>query len=94
MSDARNQSPLTIDLASQTITRSNTNTSIHFEVEPFRKHCLLNGLDDIGITLQKETAIRAYEEKRSHMFPWLDGLGYKKIVVDGIGKGDKPVLEW
>lgn len=44
---------------------------IAFEVDPFRKHCLLEGLDDIGLTLQHVDAIRAYEEKRKQTAPWL-----------------------
>ncbi|MFZ9756650.1 MAG: hypothetical protein ACO3BZ_01575, partial [Burkholderiaceae bacterium] len=42
-----------------------------FEVEPFRKHCLLNGLDDIGLTLQKADKIKAYEAKRLQDRPWV-----------------------
>lgn len=44
---------------------------LEFEVDEFRKHCLLNGLDDIGITLQDEDAIRAFEEKHRQQLPWL-----------------------
>ncbi len=47
-----------------------------FEVEPFRKHCLLNGLDDIGLTMQLEEHIRRFEQQRSRDTPWLDGSGY------------------
>jgi 3-isopropylmalate/(R)-2-methylmalate dehydratase small subunit len=42
-------------------------------VEPFRKHCLLNGLDDIGLTLQKEDAIAAFEARARAERPWLAG---------------------
>lgn len=59
-----------IDLENQVIVRSNGET-IAFEVEPFRKHCLLNGLDDIGITLQSAAAIDAFEAKRKEQYPWL-----------------------
>jgi len=45
--------------------------SIPFKIDPFRKHCLLNGLDDIGLTLQKAAAIDAYEQKRRGEAPWL-----------------------
>ena len=45
--------------------------SIAFEVDPFRKHCLLNGLDDIGLTLQHVDDIKAYEERRRQEAPWL-----------------------
>ncbi len=45
--------------------------TIPFEVDPFRKHCLLNGLDDIGLTLQHVDEIKAYEERRRQEAPWL-----------------------
>tara|TARA_B100000745_G_scaffold204638_1_gene135149 strand:- start:7598 stop:8239 length:642 start_codon:yes stop_codon:yes gene_type:complete len=61
---------LTVDLAAQTITKPNGD-SIEFDVDPFRKHCLLNGLDDIGITLQDEAMIHSFEEKRRVERPWL-----------------------
>jgi 3-isopropylmalate/(R)-2-methylmalate dehydratase small subunit len=60
----------TIDLASQTISRPD-GQSVSFEIDPFRKHCLLNGLDDIGLTLEKGDEIDAYEEKRRLSQPWL-----------------------
>jgi 3-isopropylmalate/(R)-2-methylmalate dehydratase small subunit len=62
MSDAENgaNARLTIDLEAQTITRPNGET-IAFDVDPFRKHCLLNGLDDIGLTLQKSDKINSFE---------------------------------
>jgi 3-isopropylmalate/(R)-2-methylmalate dehydratase small subunit len=44
---------------------------LEFEVDAFRKHCLLNGLDDIGITLQDEDAIRSFEEQHRQQRPWL-----------------------
>ena len=53
---------MTIDLESQTISRPD-GEKVHFEIDPFRKHCLLNGLDDIGLTEQKSAEIAAYEEK-------------------------------
>ena len=59
-----------IDLEKQTVTRGNK-FSFHFEIDPFRKHCLLNGLDDIGLTLEKSATIRSYEEKRHAEKPWL-----------------------
>ncbi len=64
---------LTVDLETQTITTPNGN-SIAFEVETFRKHCLLNGLDDIGLTLQHMDDIRAYEARRTQETPWLFNL--------------------
>jgi len=61
---------LTVDLAAQTATTP-CGESFAFEVDGFRKHCLLNGLDDIGLTLQHVDEIRAYEEKREAEAPWL-----------------------
>ena len=61
---------LTIDLETQTITTPAGET-IAFEVDSFRKHCLINGLDDIGLTLQHVDDIKAYEEKRSKEAPCL-----------------------
>ncbi len=53
---------LTIDLENQTI-KGPDGGEIRFEIDPFRKHCLLNGLDDIGLTMEKAPKIDAYEEK-------------------------------
>ena len=61
---------LTVDLAAQTVTTP-TGASYQFEIDAFRKHCLLNGLDDIGLTLQQVDAIRAYEARRREEAPWL-----------------------
>ena len=61
---------LKIDLNFQKISRPNGAT-ISFEIDPFRKECLLNGLDDIGLTLEKSEMIRSYEKKRSSSLPWL-----------------------
>jgi 3-isopropylmalate/(R)-2-methylmalate dehydratase small subunit len=63
---------LEIDLASQVI-RKPCGEEIAFEVDAFRKHCLLNGLDDIGLTLQDADDIRAYEVKWQQQCPWLFG---------------------
>jgi 3-isopropylmalate/(R)-2-methylmalate dehydratase small subunit len=61
---------LTVDLKAQTVTTPK-GESFRFEVDAERKHRLLNGLDDIGITLQYVDAIRAYEERRRQETPWL-----------------------
>jgi len=61
---------LTVDLEGQTIGLPNGD-SISFEVDEFRKHCLLNGLDDIGLTLQHVDAIKSYEVARQQSAPWL-----------------------
>ncbi|MGH6985099.1 MAG: 3-isopropylmalate dehydratase small subunit, partial [Stellaceae bacterium] len=72
MDDARKGSNarLTIDLAKQTITRPDGQV-VHFEIDQFRKHCLLDGLDDIGLTLKKESAIAKFEDRRKQAQPWL-----------------------
>ena len=62
---------LTIDLERQLVTTIDGSLAFPFDVEPFRKHCLLNGLDDIGLTLQHADAIRAFETKRLAEQPWL-----------------------
>ena len=61
---------LTIDLAGQTISRPN-GVAISFDIDPFRKQCLLDGLDDIGLTMEKETSISTFEEGRKVGMPWL-----------------------
>ena len=63
---------LTVDLEAQTVTRPD-GVSYSFEVDAFRKHCLLNGLDDIGLTLQDEAAIKDFEAKHQAAQPWLFG---------------------
>lgn len=63
---------LTVDLAAQTVTRPD-GVQYAFEVDAFRKHCLLNGLDDIGLTLQDSAAIKVFEEKYQQTSPWLFG---------------------
>lgn len=62
---------LTIDLESQTIGTSNRAVTYAFEVGPFRKYCLLNGLDEIGLTLLQSEKIRAFEARRLAAQPWL-----------------------
>ena len=62
---------LTVDLERQTVATPDDSLAFSFDVEPFRKHCLLNGLDDIGLTLKHADAIRAFEAKRLADQPWL-----------------------
>ena len=61
---------LTVDLENQKVI-SPSGKEYHFEVDAFRKHCLLNGLDDIGLTLQDSDSIRAFEEKARTDRPWV-----------------------
>ena len=61
-----------IDLENQKIVRPD-GEEITFDVDPFRKHCLLEGLDDIGITLQSGDRISSFEEKQKQSMPWMKG---------------------
>lgn len=61
---------LNIELSTQTITTP-SGKSYKFEVDAFRKHCLLNGLDDIGLTMQHQDEIKAFEKKHQVAQPWL-----------------------
>lgn len=63
------ENKIAVDLAEQTVRAGNHVFS--FDVDQFRKHCLLNGLDDIGLTLEKTSHIDAYEGSRLKQFPWL-----------------------
>ena len=71
MDDARKgaNARLTVDLDAQTVTASD-GTSFHFEVDAFKKHCLINGLDDIGLTMEKAGAIDSFEAKNATLRPW------------------------
>ena len=60
---------LSVDLEAQEI-RGPDGGCIKFDIDPHRKHCLLNGLDDVGLTLQKESAITSYEAKAATSRPW------------------------
>jgi len=61
---------LTVDLEAQTITRPDGSV-VTFEIDPFRKHCLLNGLDEIGLTEKKQPTIASFEDKNRMSQPWL-----------------------
>jgi 3-isopropylmalate/(R)-2-methylmalate dehydratase small subunit len=61
---------VTIDLAAQEI-RGPDGGMIHFDVDPFRKHCLMNGLDDIGLTMEKQSDIDNFERSQAERRPWL-----------------------
>ncbi|MEB2399179.1 MAG: 3-isopropylmalate dehydratase small subunit [Alcaligenaceae bacterium] len=62
---------LRIDLERQVVITED-GRELSFDIEPFRKHCLLHGLDDIGLTLQKANTIRAFEAERLARHPWLE----------------------
>lgn len=69
MNRADDKQDITINLPDQKIIAGNT--VYDFDIDAFRKHCLINGLDDIGLTLEKESYISTYEENRSKERPWV-----------------------
>lgn len=62
--------PVHIDLETQSVTTP-FQDRFSFEIDPFRKHCLLNGLDEVGLTLARDTAISTYEKRSQADLPWL-----------------------
>ena len=70
MKDATDKKALTVDLPSQKVIREN-GESFAFEIDPFRKHCLINGLDDIGLTLEHQLEISTFEKQQRGSQPWL-----------------------
>ena len=70
MNEAENKNDVSVDLENQKITYQNDKT-IEFEIDAFRKKCLLEGLDDIGLTLQKNKKIDVHEEKIHGIQPWI-----------------------
>mmetsp|Transcript_4312 Transcript_4312/g.8300 ORF Transcript_4312/g.8300 Transcript_4312/m.8300 type:complete len:91 (-) Transcript_4312:15-287(-) len=73
MEDCDQELELEVDLVNQVIRRSG-GSEVSFEVDAFRKHCLVNGLDDIGLTLEKASEISQYEAKRNLEAPWTFNL--------------------
>jgi 3-isopropylmalate/(R)-2-methylmalate dehydratase small subunit len=70
MKDAAEKKQITVDLPSQKVIRDN-GESFSFDLDPFRKHCLVNGLDDIGLTLEHQTEITTFEKQQKGSQPWL-----------------------
>ena len=68
--DRGSNATITIDLPKQEI-RGPDGGTVKFDIDPFRKHCLLNGLDDIGLSLEKVSSIDAFEKKQATAQPWL-----------------------
>ncbi|KAK4686224.1 3-isopropylmalate dehydratase, partial [Tremellales sp. Uapishka_1] len=89
---------LAVDLENECVIRPNGKPSIPFKIDEFRRHCLINGLDDIGLTLQHRELIEKFEEKRTGVWPWLDGVGYakkgQKVVAVPVGGQQKKKLDW
>ncbi|KZV64015.1 aconitase [Peniophora sp. CONT] len=92
--DAAAELELTVDLEKEEVRRPEGKASIPFKIDRFRRHCLLNGLDDIALTMQKDGLIEEFEMRRSERWGWLDGFGYqgKKIPVEAKKTGRK--MEW
>ena len=61
---------LVIDLERQTVASADGALTMHFDIDPFRKYCLVNGLDEIGLTLRHADKIRAFEARRKAQHPW------------------------
>jgi 3-isopropylmalate dehydratase len=105
--EARAGHEIEVDLPNQVINDASGKKICSFDVEEFRKHCLVNGLDDIGLTMQMEEKIAAFEKKMTINTPWLDGSGYlkrgksgklaaKAVPVPKTNRGEelKEPLEW
>jgi 3-isopropylmalate dehydratase len=92
--EAKKGTEVEIDLVNQVVRYAGN--EVPFEVEAFRKHCLVNGFDDIGLTMQKADKIAEFEIKRTESWPWLNGKGYKgkatKLEINGGQK--KAKLDW
>jgi 3-isopropylmalate dehydratase len=93
--DAEAGQELEVDLEKCEVRRPGGKPPFTFTADPFRRHCLLNGLDDIALTLQKADTIGKFEERRSATWPWLDGLGYKgKIPIAAAATKRSGKMEW
>jgi 3-isopropylmalate dehydratase len=93
--DAEEGLELEVDLEKEEVRRAN-GESIPFTADPFRRHCLLNGLDDIALTLQKNDKIEEFELHRTESWPWLDGFGYEgpKILLTRAQAAGKKKMDW
>lgn len=74
--DAREGKEIEVDLPAQEIRDASGNKLATFDVEEFRKHCLVEGLDDIGLTLKVEDKIKSYEQRMATETPWIGDSGY------------------
>ncbi|KAN0063549.1 3-isopropylmalate dehydratase [Thecaphora frezii] len=90
--DAKAGKEITVDLEQNKVFTADGSEWFEFETPEFTRHCLLNGLDDIALTMQKEDHIRVFEAKRSHETPWLDGFGYK-AAAPGVAQKLEPLVE-
>lgn len=90
MTDAEQGLEMEVNLPDQVIIRQH-GPPIPFTIKPFRKHCLVNGLDDIGLTMQKSDLISSYEETMSKRWPWIDGWKAGQI---GVGAPAGAKMDW
>ena len=70
MQVAQDGSPITVDLETQTVT-TQFQDRFAFEIDPFRKHCLMGGLDEVALTLEYQDAIGQFEDKRGATQSWV-----------------------
>ena len=78
--------PVTIDLETMTVTTAFQDRFV-FELDPFRRRCLLEGLDEVGLTLAKDTVISNFEERLDSERPWIKGeSGHAGFAVEGAGR--------
>lgn len=92
LKDAYDGKEITVDLEQEKVICAD-GTAFSFETAPFTRHCLLNGLDDIALTLQKEKEISAFEQSRNDT-PWLNGVVYGSGVSATDARLAKPTTEW
>lgn len=77
---------ITVDLETMTVT-TDFQDRFAFELDPFRRDCLMQGLDEIGMTLAQDTAISKFESAAAHERPWIAvGGGHEGVAVEGIGR--------
>jgi len=77
---------ITVDLETMTVT-TDFQDRFAFELDPFRRDCLMQGLDEIGMTLAQDTAISKFESAAAHERPWIAvGGGHEGVAVEGVGR--------
>jgi 3-isopropylmalate dehydratase len=92
--DAEAGLELEVDLEREEVRRPNGQAPIKFSTDAFRRHCLLNGLDDIALTLQRASAIETFETRRTEVWPWLNGLGYRGKIPTVAGTASEKKMDW
>jgi 3-isopropylmalate/(R)-2-methylmalate dehydratase small subunit len=84
--EAARDGEVTVDLETMTVTTTYQDR-FAFDLDPFRRRCLMEGLDEIGMTLARDTAISKFEDTDREYRPWIAGSGqYASIIVDGAGR--------